>query len=535
MGRVAWGAAIALLAIAMVSGTAAASGPQYLDPQVFAATPDGRSALLGTVEPLTADDTDTSWDLFLWKDGETRLVTTGPTRVADRGYGSYGYGLSGDGKRAVFTTWNTLTADDTDGAGDVYERYKDRTTLLSTGPTDPSATSRYEESSFAGQAANGAVVFFITKARMVTADDDTAQDVYRRENGVTTLVATDAAGRNTPGKVDFAAVSPNGGRVLVSTTDALLPEDRDDGKLDTYAFVNGAAELLTKGDAKGTAADTTVESVTPDATSVVFKTTDRLVFGDLDDLPDYYQRRAGVTRLVSADPHGRSLPCTTVDPGYPGSPYLCEPYTPSQSPSGAHVTFNTGETLTSDDQNANVDLYDRHDGTTERITRSGPTTFGMSGFWGPITDDGSRVIFNTSQPLDPRDTDTCYDAYERVDGVTRLLSTGPTDSGCEDVRMRGNSTDLRHVFFQTVAALVPEDRDQSLDGYEAFGGTTRLVSTGPTDGNGANIARLWQGVVTPDGLHVYFVTNEHLMADDTDDQPDAYMRAGGQTTLLTPG
>ena len=41
-----------------------------------------------------------------------------------------------------------------------------------------------------------------------------------------------------------------------------------------------------------------------------------------------------------------------------------------------------------------------------------------------------------------------------------------------------------HVFFTTREALVGSDTDSSLDVYERAGGTTTLVSTGPSGGNG---------------------------------------------------
>jgi hypothetical protein len=257
------------------------------------------------------------------------------------------------------------------------------------------------------------------------------------------------------------------------------------------------------------------------------------VSGDLDTLEDLYQRRDGRTRLVSADARGRSLPCRVVDPGL--NSYDCVPIGVVQSPSGSHVTFSTNEPLVTGDSNGLNDIYDRHDGTTGWIT-SGPGN-DQGAAWGPawITDDGSRAVFETSQNLDPRDTDESSDVYERVNGTTRLLSTGPAAPGGENVMIEFRSTDLRHVFFQSWEPMVPEDADSSLDEYETFGGVTSLVSTGPADGNTGELAMAFRGTITPDGSHAYFVTKEALTADDTDTDTDAYMRAGGQTTLLTPG
>jgi hypothetical protein len=530
MGRIAWGAAVAGAAYAILVGTASATD-QLVEPRVYAATPDGRTALIGSYERLSTEDADDGWDIFLWKDGESRVVSVGMSDTAS--YSSAGGNfLSDDGKRVVFTSFYALAPNDTDQAFDVYERAGGRTTLLSTGPTDPGTGFYPNDSSFKAASADGAVVFFTTSVRMVAADDDDAQDVYRRENGVTTLVTTDSLGRNTAGALTFKAASPDGSRVLVTTTDSLLPEDQDGGKVDAYAVVNGAPQLVTKGNSAQTTDDADVRSITPDAASVVFSTADRLVPGDLDRRPDFYQRRNGQTLLVSANANGRSLPCTKVDPNL--SPYDCVPFAVSQSPTGAHVLFTTDESLASDDRNDAYDLYDRHDGTTDWLTRGGDGDgAGLSP--GPVLDDGSRMLFETAEALDPRDTDNYSDVYERVDGTPRLLSTGPAAPGHEDVWRAGQSTDLRHVFFNSREPMVSADRDAVLDVYEAFDGNTTLVSTGPTDASGPNNAMPWDGVITPSGSHVFFVTSEPLTAGDTDDDPDAYVRSGGQTTLLTPG
>jgi hypothetical protein len=330
----------------------------------------------------------------------------------------------------------------------------------------------------------------------------------------------------------FKAASPDGSRVLVTTTDSLVPEDQDGGKVDAYAFTGGVPQLVTKGDSAQTTDDAEVRSITPDAASVVFSTADRLVPGDLDKRADFYQRRSGHTLLVSANPNGRSLPCTKLDPNL--SPYDCVPFAVSQSPSGAHVLFSTDESLAPDDRNDLYDLYDRHDGTTDWITRGGDGDGpGLSP--GPILDDGSRMLFETGEALDPRDSDNYSDVYERVGGIPRLLSTGPAAPGHEDVWKAGQSTDLRHVFFNSREPMVAQDTDAVLDVYEAFDGNTIFVSTGPTDPSGPNNAEPWQGVITPSGSHVFFVTSDPLTAGDTDDDPDAYVRSGGQTTLLTPG
>ena len=64
-------------------------------------------------------------------------------------------------------------------------------------------------------------------------------------------------------------------------------------------------------------------------------------------------------------------------------------------------------------------------------------------------------------------------------------------------------------------------------------GVTTLVSAGSTGGNGAFNARF--AGATPDGSHIFFETNEKLVASDTDGSQDVYERFGGATTLISTG
>ena len=79
--------------------------------------------------------------------------------------------------------------------------------------------------------------------------------------------------------------------------------------------------------------------------------------------------------------------------------------------------------------------------------------------------DGSRILFTTTEPLLPADTDTDYDIYQRFRGRTTLISTSPFDGGgcCFlDAHFDGASADGRRVFFSTFQRLVTADTDNSL-------------------------------------------------------------------------
>jgi hypothetical protein len=80
---------------------------------------------------------------------------------------------------------------------------------------------------------------------------------------------------------------------------------------------------------------------------------------------------------------------------------------------------------------------------------------------------------------------------------------------------------------------VPEDVDNAYDAYMRSGGTTTLLSTGPSD-TGADLG---SGIdrINPAGDHVVIKSFARLTSNDTDDQPDLYERSAGQTTLVSIG
>jgi hypothetical protein len=81
-----------------------------------------------------------------------------------------------------------------------------------------------------------------------------------------------------------------------------------------------------------------------------------------------------------------------------------------------------------------------------------------------ISSDGTRVVFDTPTPLVPQDANGVRDAYEWEDGVVHLISSGVSqeDSFSGDTSARGND-----VFFSTGEGLMPGDKDEGYDLYDA--------------------------------------------------------------------
>ena len=71
-------------------------------------------------------------------------------------------------------------------------------------------------------------------------------------------------------------------------------------------------------------------------------------------------------------------------------------------------------------------------------------------FFDATSADGSRAFFDTDEQLVGGDTDATFDMYERQGGTTTLLSTGSTGgNGAFDVFFAAVSADGTRAFFET--------------------------------------------------------------------------------------
>jgi hypothetical protein len=215
------------------------------------------------------------------------------------------------------------------------------------------------------------------------------------------------------------------------------------------------------------------------------------------------------------------------------------------SADGPRVFLRPEEPLAPTDTDTFFDLFVNDGGAVSQLTigpAGGNDPFGQPFFRGS-SKDGSRAFFEAEDPLVAADTDDCdqddpavngcLDVYERANGVTTLISTGPTQTNDRKAEFEFNSDDGSVVFFRTEEGLVASDTDGEYDVYERSGGTTKLVSTGSAGGNGSFPA-YFHGA-SADGSRAFFVTDEQLVAADTDSSADVYQRAGGVTTLISTG
>jgi hypothetical protein len=412
------------------SGAAAclpACGKGGFDAGFAGATADGSVVFLVTAErldPLT--DGDSSVDVYGHDlpDGPTSLVSAGgPSCQPGCGNGEFVAtlrGISPDGTRAFFASTEPLDAADTDAVIDIYARDlpSGPTSLVSAGdPACAPCGNGADAAIFAASSADGDRVFFASREKLVSSDNDGANDIYRRTGGVTTLVSDGTA--NQP--ANFAAVPGDGSRVFFVTAEPLAGGADTNAASDVYVWEGGAPQLLTSGKCCGS----TFAAVTADAGTVFFTTTEALSLEDGDGSADIYERdvAGGAPVLISA--------------GDPSCAPCGDDSTPARfsraSADGTRVLFTSAEQLSAEDFDNDDDIYVRAAGETMLSTPASgpcPTSDCHATFVG-ASSDGVHVFFQTSEAMVlGEDPDSEPDIYERAydaglgGAVTRLISTG---------------------------------------------------------------------------------------------------------------
>lgn len=165
---------------------------------------------------------------------------------------------------------------------------------------------------------------------------------------------------------------------------------------------------------------------------------------------------------------------------------------------GRFLVFATYAQLTRDDVNAAKDVY-RYDASTGVLVRvsGGEDGYDANGNGGglgssilagnhgnssegipvrsqfemndrAVSEDGSRIVFLSAEPLSPMASNRLVNVYEWHEnssgGEVSLVSAGSGEQPVEDVVI---SSDGRSIFFDTAEGLVPQDTDGAPDVYDA--------------------------------------------------------------------
>ncbi len=454
------------------------------------------------------------------------LVSTGPTGGNGPAHAAFG-GASEDGSRVFFETSEPLVAADTDAAEDVYERSGRQTTIVS--DRVQAGADGANDAYVGGTSADGTHVFFVTDEPLVGADGDASYDVYQRAGGQTTLLS-DRVQAGSDGAFDagFAGASADGTRVFFSTDEPLVAADGD-SNYDVYERFAGQTTLVSDRAQAGAddAADVSYGGASRDGTRVFFATTEPLVAADGDAGLDVYERSGGQITLVS-------------DRVQPGADQAAHAFFADASADGTRVFFVTDEPLVAADGDSSYDVYERSGGQTTLVSdrvQAGADGASFATFSGASA-DGTRVFFISTELLVAADGDAELDVYERSGGQTTLVSdrVQPGADAAVAALFGGASADGTRVFFNTTEPLVAADGDATYDVYQHAGGQTTLLSDRVQAGADAAEHASFRGA-SADGSRVFFGTGEPLVAADGDAAGDVYVARIPQLpdTTITAG
>lgn len=403
------------------------------NPATFAnATADGSRVFFETKERLASADTDNSTDLYMrdLETGETVLVSAGEPGCAPAcGNGAFEVsrrGISGDGRYAYFATAERLAAADTDEASDIYARdlQTGSTYLVSRGEC-AGCGNNGAVPLFDGASSGGSRVFFSTEEKLVSADSDSATDIYARDlpSGPTILISGGSAERTA----SFAATSADGAHVFFTTAEGLVGEDTDEAN-DVYEWTGGSRDLITSSAACSSHCGANFEAVSADSTEVLFSTAESLISADQDTSVDIYRQNVAGGEPVLVSRGEASCPSCWNGP--------FDARFNEASADASVVSFTTAEGILSGDDDEEDDIYTRNLGTgTSSLVTIAPSYCPLKkgncgASFAATSKNGLHVFFTTVERFTLEDGDKEVDVYERFLGngpgeeVTRLVSQG---------------------------------------------------------------------------------------------------------------
>jgi hypothetical protein len=314
----------------------------------------------------------------------------------------------------------------------------------------------------------------------------------------------------------FNTTSADGRRVVFSSRRRLARGDRD-RRLDVYLRAAGSPVLLSPGPSTE---DVNFVTATPDARTVLLRTSAPLLAADTDTDPDLYRRGPSGLELISVGPSRWRLA------GGMQHAFL--------SRDGRRVFFLSEQRLLPEDEDAQRDAYEHRAGQLRLLTPGTASSVRLNA----IAADGSRVIVTTDAGLDPGDVDGFADIYSYGPDGPVLISAGglqscpqlpPERERCK-VEFAAASGDATRVYFETEDRLSALDTDSSADVYRGGIGGTQLVSTGPGD---AAIASAGLAAISADGRRAFFVGGGPFKGLAPDTYCALYERRGERTALLS--
>jgi Tol biopolymer transport system component len=402
--------------------------------------------------------------------------------------------------------------------------------LVSTGPGGVPADG---DSTAPSISLDGATVAFHSSAgNLSQLDGDRVPDVYARQGGAADVILVSVSSGAAPVKGDGAS---------------LLPSVSGDGRLVLFASVaknlvagdlNGQTDIFLRDIAARTTVLASVSSagVQGDGASdlgVLSAGGGHAVFQSLAGNLGGAPAPAGIYRI-----HVRDLEAgTTARIDLPdGRPADRDCLRPDPSRDGRWVVFHSASAGFDDRDAGDLDDVFRHDLRTSQTVRVSVPALAGAPADGPssnarISADGRFVAFESlASNLVARDTNRTADVFVRDMLVGSIERVSVADGG-EEAKLASSTNDIsadgRFVLFETVAALVPEDRNGSIDVYARDRLRSRTILVSATFLGGAPAAADGDssgGATSGDGLRIAFASAAvDIVPEDARSNSDVYV------------
>jgi hypothetical protein len=433
--------------------------------------------ILQTKAPLVEEDTNNETDVYLWNRAARQL--TWISRSTQGGPSAF-LGRSENGTDLFFTSINNLGPEASGTAPKLYRWHDDTVDLLSqlpdgTLPAGGATLGLHEEigASFPSNLVQNAVsqdgshVYFQAPPPSESTSADPSK-LYLRVNGDETVeVGSSHCTRSdclSEGDILYAGATPDGSVVYFTTARQLINDDTDETS-DLYRYDLESAGLQRLSAGHGARQElsnpgSVIFASSEDGSRVYFRTT----AGEMM-LWDHGALKLLAT-FISGNSQGGRMDCHQID----GAGM------PEATPDGRLLVFYTDNL----ESRGGLYLYRVEADSFTRIASDGSLPGGPLLHFAPdcplirgVTDDGSRIFFDSREPLVPQDVNGVRDVYEWRRGVVSLLSSG---RGTREANLMGITHTGESVFFTDTAQLSTEDHDETQDVYMAREGGGFLES-----------------------------------------------------------
>ena len=264
---------------------------------------DGSRIYMNSNDQMAGNDPSTSSDVYVSQNlGAPTVVSIDPSTGDAAGGSSFFRSATPDGGHVFFTTNTAIDADDDLSDGDIYDRNGSATTWITEpDPGRPEGSFPF----FSFSSPNAGLVYFTSDAALKSSDSDGQNDLYLRTATGLVHITKQVAGAATSAVENCAELavargcaSTDGTKYFLSTQERLLAADTDPNE-DIYRFTAPAGPLqLVSG--TGTT-ENRLGGASANGNRAIFTTGDRLQpcrDGDASD-SDVYEWDNGSLTLVT--------------------------------------------------------------------------------------------------------------------------------------------------------------------------------------------------------------------------------------------